>query len=99
MAMLIATVFSVGLLVKRNEWTAMKSSGISLYRISIPLIIIGIIISYVSFEFENKIVSSGNEIRSQIEQEFIKRKSKRKLKHVYNDLFFTKERKNSHCFR
>ena len=80
MAMLIATVFSVGLLVKRNEWTAMKSSGISLYRISIPLIIIGIIISYVSFEFENKIVSNGNEIRSQIEQEFIKSKSKRKVK-------------------
>jgi len=52
MAMLIATVFSVGLLVKRNEWTAMKSSGISLYRVAIPLIIIGVIISYASFEFE-----------------------------------------------
>ena len=51
MAMLIATVFSVGLLVKRNEWTAMKSSGISLYRIAIPLIIIGIIISYASILF------------------------------------------------
>ena len=93
MAMLIATVFSVGLLVKRNEWTAMKSSGISLYRIAIPLIIIGIIVSYASFEFENNIVSSGNEIRSQIEQQYIKRKSKRKLKHVYNDLFLQKKEK------
>ena len=93
MAMLIATVFSVGLLVKRNEWTAMKSSGISLYRIAIPLIILGIIISYASFEFENNIVSSGNEIRSQIEQQHIKRKSKRKLKHVYNDLFLQKKEK------
>ena len=93
MAMLIATVFSVGLLVKRNEWTAMKSSGISLYRIAIPLIIIGIIVSYTSFEFENNIVSSGNEIRSQIEQEYIKRKSKRKLKHVYNDLLLQKKEK------
>ncbi|GIT74561.1 MAG: hypothetical protein Ct9H300mP29_5550 [Candidatus Neomarinimicrobiota bacterium] len=34
----------------------MKSSGISLYRIAIPLIIIGIIISYASFEFENRVV-------------------------------------------
>lgn len=93
MAMLIATVFSIGLLVKRNEWTAMKSSGISLYRIAIPLIIIGIIISYASFEFENNIVSSGNEIRSQIEQSYIKRKSKRKSKHVYNDLFLQKQEK------
>jgi len=53
MAMLIATVFSVGLLVKRNEWTAMKSSGISLYRIAIPLIIIGIIIRYLSEVFNS----------------------------------------------
>ena len=71
MAMLIATVFSIGILVKRNEWTAMKSSGISLYRIAIPLVIIGIIISYGSFEFENKVVSRGNEVRSEIEQKYI----------------------------
>ncbi len=82
MSMLIATVFSVGLLVKRNEWTAMKSSGISLYRIAIPLIIIGVIISYASFEFENRVVSSGNQVRSSIEQEYIKKKSRRKMKNV-----------------
>ena len=93
MSMLIATVFSVGLLVKRNEWTAMKSSGISLYRIAIPLIIIGIIISYASFEFENKVVSSGNQVRSAIEQKYIKKKSRRKMKHVYNDVFLQKKEK------
>ena len=31
MSMLISTVFSIGMMVKRNEWTAMKSTGISLY--------------------------------------------------------------------
>jgi len=93
MAMLIATVFSVGLLVKRNEWTAMKSSGISLYRIAIPLIIIGVIISYASFEFENRVVSSGNQVRSAIEQKYIKKKSRRKMKHVYNDVFLQKKEK------
>jgi len=93
MAMLIATVFSVGLLVKRNEWTAMKSSGISLYRIAIPLIIIGVIISYASFEFENRVVSSGNQVRSAIEQKYIKKKSRRKMKYVYNDVFLQKKEK------
>ena len=93
MSMLIATVFSVGLLVKRNEWTAMKSSGISLYRIAIPLIIIGIIISYASFEFENRVVSSGNQVRSAIEQKYIKKKSRRKMKYVYNDVFLQKKEK------
>ena len=93
MSMLIATVFSVGLLVKRNEWTAMKSSGISLYRIAIPLIIIGVIISYASFEFENRVVSSGNQVRSAIEQKYIKKKSRRKMKYVYNDVFLQKKEK------
>ena len=41
MAVLISTVFSLGNMVKRNEWTAMKASGISIYRIALPLIICG----------------------------------------------------------
>ncbi|HIC38647.1 MAG TPA: LptF/LptG family permease [Candidatus Marinimicrobia bacterium] len=39
MSMMIASVFSIGMMVKRNEWTAMKASGISLYRLSAPLLI------------------------------------------------------------
>ena len=31
MSMLIATVFSIGLLAKKNELTAMKATGISVY--------------------------------------------------------------------
>ena len=38
MSMLMSTVFSIGMMVKRNEWTAMKSTGISLYRLSAPLL-------------------------------------------------------------
>jgi lipopolysaccharide export system permease protein len=37
MSMLLSTVFSLGSMVKRNEWTAMKASGISLYRVSFPI--------------------------------------------------------------
>ena len=44
MSMLMSTVFSVGMMVKRNEWTAMKSTGISLYRLSAPLLFVGMMI-------------------------------------------------------
>ena len=54
MSMMIATVFSIGMMAKRNEWTAMKSAGISLYRLTAPLLIFSILISLVSFEFDNK---------------------------------------------
>ena len=41
MSVLISTVLCFGYLVKRNEWTAMKASGISIYRVAIPLIFSG----------------------------------------------------------
>ena len=49
MSVLISTVLSLGYLVKRNEWTAMKASGISIYRVAMPLIFLGLIISGFSF--------------------------------------------------
>ena len=53
MSMLISTVFSIGLMAKRNELTAMKATGISLYRIALPITVIGLIVSFISFELDN----------------------------------------------
>jgi len=36
MSMMISTIFSIGLLAKRNELTAMKATGISLYALRFP---------------------------------------------------------------
>jgi len=77
MATLIATVFSIGLMAKRNEWTAMKSSGISLYRIAIPLLIAGIVLSVISYELDNNLVTKGNEKVTEIEQKHMRRKTRR----------------------
>ena len=44
MAMLIATVMTFTILQKDNELTALKSSGVSIYRLTIPFIIIVIIV-------------------------------------------------------
>ena len=77
MATLIATVFSIGLMAKRNEWTAMKSSGISLYRIAIPLIVAGIFLSIISYELDNNLVTKGNEKVSEIEKKHMRRKARR----------------------
>lgn len=96
MATLIATVFSIGLMVKRNEWTAMKSTGISLYRIAIPLISLGILLSLMSFEFDDKLVSWGNEHRYDIEREYMKKRSKRSIKKIkksLTDVFLQKNEK------
>ncbi len=94
MAVLIATVLSLGSMVKRNEWTAMKASGISLFRVSIPLIICGGFLSGVSFILDNNLVAYGNEKRFEIDRDYVKRKSRHKLKNTLKDIFLQKNRSN-----
>ena len=43
MALLLGTVFTLGILHKNNELSAIKAAGISIKRISAPLIIFGIL--------------------------------------------------------
>jgi len=96
MATLIATVFSVGLMAKRNEWTAMKSSGISLYRIAIPLVIAGLILSFISYELDNNLVTKGNEKVTEIEQKHMRRKARRntfRTNKILNDVLLQKQEK------
>lgn len=91
MAVLISTIFSLGSMVKRNEWTAMKASGISLYRVATPLIVCGFLLSGISFLLDNNLVSYGNEKRFEIDRDYVKRKSRHKLKNTLKDIFLQKK--------
>ena len=93
MSMMISTVFSIGLLAKRNELTAMKATGISLYRIAVPIITIGLIVSFISFELDNTWVSKGNEVRYNIEREYMKRRSRVKSQKDLRNVFLQKNEK------
>jgi len=55
-AMLLACLFSLGQLAKHNELTAMKSSGISLYRILLPLFVLSFLISLFVIGFGESVV-------------------------------------------
>ena len=91
MSMLISTVFGVGMIVKRNEWTAMKSSGISLYRLATPLLIAGMCVSILSFVLDNKLVSWGNKQRYTIDRDYVKKKSRHKVKSTLKNIFLQKD--------
>ena len=77
-------------MVKRNEWTAMKASGISLYRVTLPLILSGLFMSAGSFALDNKWVAYGNEKRFEIDRDYVKRKSRHKLKNTLKNIFLQK---------
>lgn len=55
-AMLLSCLFSLGQLAKHNELTAMKSAGISLYRILLPLLVLSFLISVLVIGFGASIV-------------------------------------------
>ncbi|MFQ6609731.1 MAG: LptF/LptG family permease [Fidelibacterota bacterium] len=81
MALLLSTVFSLGLLQKRNELTAIKASGISLKRVTISLLLIGCIATIFSFYFENLVVAPSLHKRAEIEVEYFQSaRSKRQVK-------------------
>ncbi len=93
MSALISIVISLGSIVKRNEWTAMKASGISIYRVAIPLILCGVFLSGFSFFLDNKLVSYGNEKRFDIDRDYVKRKSRHKIKNTLKNIILQKDKK------
>ena len=66
MSLLLGTVFTLGILQKNNELSALKASGISIRRLSIPLLALGILFSIFSFYFENLYVTNHIQKRNEI---------------------------------
>ena len=59
-AILIASIMTFGNLGEKNELAALKSSGVSLRRIMMPLLLISILISVLSFSYSNYILPIAN---------------------------------------
>lgn len=75
-AMLLASMFSVGQLSKYNELTAMLAAGRSLHRILLPLFIIGFLCSGVMLLFAEKVMPVANQRKAEIKQQYVDRMPK-----------------------
>jgi lipopolysaccharide export system permease protein len=71
MAVLIATIISIGELGRHGELTAMKSSGISLYRITLPLMAFGLALTLGVLFLGETIVPRLNEQSNEVYEEEI----------------------------
>jgi lipopolysaccharide export system permease protein len=60
LAMLLASIMTFGNLGENYELVAMKASGISLFRIMRPLLIVAIILTSIAFYFSNNILPKTN---------------------------------------
>ncbi len=60
LGVLIAVLVSFGILNQRNELTAIKASGISLYRMTLPIFLLASILSTGMFVFEHFYIPQAN---------------------------------------
>ncbi len=70
-AMLLASLFVTARLSTQGEWTAFKSSGISLYRLLFPFLTVAILVSAVSVYFNGWIVPYANKKKFTIERVYL----------------------------
>lgn len=84
-SLLLASLFSIGKLSQQNEVTAMKSGGMSLYRLMMPLLAFSILLSIGQFYFNGNIVPKSNERKKEIEREYLKKD--RKSNSLYSQYF------------
>jgi lipopolysaccharide export system permease protein len=67
-SMLLATIFSMGILARRNELTALLASGISLVRLATPILILAVFVSIGSTYFNDMVVTKANRLANQVKR-------------------------------
>lgn len=72
-SILISCLLTIGKLSNNNELTAMKSGGMSLYRIIFPIAILGIVLSGMQYYFNGWVVPIANEEKEHISQVYLKK--------------------------
>ncbi len=92
---LISTVFTYGMMTQRKEWLVFKSSGLSLYRLSMPILFLGLILSIGSFYFDNTVVIKNNKKKNEIKNTYMSKKNNRnKNKGVFENIYFQINKKD-----
>jgi LPS export ABC transporter permease LptF/LPS export ABC transporter permease LptG len=70
LSILVATLVNFGLLTKTNQITAIKSAGVSLYRLSLPVLSVAALLSAGMFLFADRVLPETNQrqngLRNQI---------------------------------
>jgi LPS export ABC transporter permease LptG/LPS export ABC transporter permease LptF len=60
LGVLVAVLVTFGVLTRTSEFTAMKATGISLYRVMVPIVVVSALIAVVLFLFDESYLPSAN---------------------------------------
>lgn len=73
MSVLFAALFTAGKMANLSELTAIKASGVSLYRFMAPFIITTLVVACISVYFAGYLVPMANQTKINIERNYLKR--------------------------
>ena len=65
--LLLASMFAIGRMIKNNELTAIKASGVSVGQITMPLLFLGLLFSVATFYGGEKILPVANLLKRELE--------------------------------
>ena len=74
-SLLLGTVFSMGIMSRRNELTALIASGVSLVRVAAPIMVAAFLVSIGSAYFNDVVVSKANRKNKDIMRYKIEKKT------------------------
>ena len=82
-AVLFGGLFTAGKMSSNNELTAIKSSGVSIYRFMFPFIMVCVVISGLIFYFGGFVVPNANVRKTQIEAEYLKKNESSAISNLF----------------
>lgn len=82
---LFAVAMALGRMSKDNEIVALRTSGVSLFRIAVPILVIGLLVSVASYFTNEKLVPHANHVSANLIRQII---YKQPLPEVKQNVFF-----------
>ncbi len=86
LAILLSIIYTLSKLNKKNEITTMRASGINLFKIFKPFLIIGIFISVFTLVINLNLVPVANRNSKQIKSTYIESDFSKKKKNIYKNV-------------
>ncbi len=83
-AMLLASLFSVGTMARQNEIVAMSASGVSLYRTLAPLFVLAFLISAGAYGFGEYVLPQASSRRAELIDQYIEKRREAWRKRITN---------------
>jgi lipopolysaccharide export system permease protein len=90
-SLLLSTLHNLGQLSRFNEYTAIKASGISLYRMVAPFLAIAFLVSILSFAFNEYLVPSTWSTALKLKEQYISPKKNTGKGAQFNLLYYGSE--------